>query len=171
MFIRANYLQIQFQRKIKISISFFNSRIFIVYYSSILSSKSKEGEDLIKISHHLFWTTFTRTIIIKNDYLRVITYILFLNCGIIYFLLKIYLDDQQNVLKYLKSTEANLNNILVMIGDFNIRDSNCDLSYHTTQYILILFLKQLIVLIQIYSHLLIWYLLSIPTILKTLTQL
>ena len=79
--------------------------------------------------------------IIENDYLRVITYILFFNCGIIYFLLNIYLDNQQNVLKYLKNTEVNLNNILVRIGDFNIRDSNCDLLYHTTQYILILFLK------------------------------
>ena len=34
-----------------------------------------------------------------------------------YFFLNVYSDDQQNTLKYLKSTEVNLNNILIMIGD------------------------------------------------------
>jgi len=33
-------------------------------------------------------------------------------------------------LKYLKITEVNLNNILIMTGDFNIRDNNWDLVYY-----------------------------------------
>jgi len=40
------------------------------------------------------------------------------------FLINIYLDDQQSALKYLKDTEGNLNNILIMTGDFNIRNNN-----------------------------------------------
>jgi len=37
--------------------------------------------------------------------------------------MKIYLDSSQSALKYLKNTEANINNFLVMTDDFNIRDS------------------------------------------------
>ena len=32
-------------------------------------------------------------------------------------------------MKYLKDTEAELNNVIIIMGDFNIRDSNWDLSY------------------------------------------
>ena len=46
-----------------------------------------------------------------------------------YFFLNVYSDNQQNTLKYLKSTKVNLNNILIMIGDFNIRDSDWNPSY------------------------------------------
>jgi len=45
------------------------------------------------------------------------------------FILNVYSDEQQNALKYLKDTEVNLNNVLVMIGDFNIRDHDWNLSY------------------------------------------
>ena len=38
-------------------------------------------------------------------------------------LINIYSDDQQSTLKYFKNTKMNLNNILIMIGDFNIRDN------------------------------------------------
>ena len=46
-----------------------------------------------------------------------------------YFILNIYSGDQQNTLKYLKNTEVNLNNVLIMTGDFNIRDSDWNPSY------------------------------------------
>jgi len=42
------------------------------------------------------------------------------------FILNIYLDDHQSALKYLKNIEANTNNVIIMAGDFNIRDSNSD---------------------------------------------
>jgi len=37
-------------------------------------------------------------------------------------------------LKYLKNIEVNLNNVLIMVGDLNIRDNNWDTSYphHST---------------------------------------
>jgi len=41
----------------------------------------------------------------------------------------VYSDKQQNALKYLKNTEVNLNNILVITEDFNIRDNDWDLLY------------------------------------------
>ena len=98
---------------------------------------------------------FTRSSIIDDDHLRVITYIniklaklyfslrknisnhqdikliFFFNYGILCFIINIYSDNQQSILKYLKNTEANLNNILsIMISNFNIRDNNLNLSYY-----------------------------------------
>ena len=45
------------------------------------------------------------------------------------FIINIYLDDQQIALKYLKNIKVNLNNILIIIKDFNIRDNDWDLPY------------------------------------------
>jgi len=53
----------------------------------------------------------------------VITYISFFNQGSIFFLINVYSDLSQSALKYLKDTEVNISNILIMTGDFNIRDS------------------------------------------------
>jgi len=39
------------------------------------------------------------------------------------FLINVYSDDHQSALKYLKNTEINLNNVLIITGDFNIRDN------------------------------------------------
>ena len=41
-------------------------------------------------------------------------------------MINIYSNTNQTALKYLKDTEANICNILVMTGDFNIRDSSWD---------------------------------------------
>ena len=43
--------------------------------------------------------------------------------------INIYLDNNHLALKYLKNTEANICNILIMAGNFNIRDSDWDLLY------------------------------------------
>jgi len=40
--------------------------------------------------------------------------------------INMYSDSSQSTLKYLKDTKANINNILIMTGDFNIRDSSWD---------------------------------------------
>ena len=45
------------------------------------------------------------------------------------FIINMYSDEQQNALKYLKNTKVNLNNVLAMTGDFNIRDNDWNLSY------------------------------------------
>jgi len=37
--------------------------------------------------------------------------------------MNVYSDSSHTVLKYLKDTEVNIDNIIVMTRDFNIRDS------------------------------------------------
>jgi len=43
--------------------------------------------------------------------------------------MNIYSDSSHTALKYLKNTEVNIDNIVLMTGDFNIRDSLWDLSF------------------------------------------
>jgi len=43
--------------------------------------------------------------------------------------MNVYSDSSHSALKYLKDTEININNVLLMTGDFNIRDSLWDLSF------------------------------------------
>ena len=45
------------------------------------------------------------------------------------FIINIYSDDQQTTLKYLKDTEVNLNNVLIMTNNFNMRNNDWDPSY------------------------------------------
>ena len=47
----------------------------------------------------------------------------------VFYLLNIYSDDYQSALKYLKDIKANLSNVIIITGDFNIRDSNWNLLY------------------------------------------
>ena len=96
---------------------------------------------------------FTRPLYSNNKYSRVLTYfnirvlklyfllikdifnyrninlISFFNCSIICFIINIYSDDQQFILEYLKDTKVNLNNILIMTENFNIRNNNWNPSY------------------------------------------
>ena len=58
-----------------------------------------------------------------------INLISFFNCGFICFVINVYSDDQQNILKYLKDIEVNLGNILIIIKDLNIRNNDWNLSY------------------------------------------
>jgi len=120
---------------------------------SIPSSKSKEREELVGVLNHSNWITFFRNSSESNDYPKVIVYInirlsslyfsfqkdiynhrdisliSFVNNSIIFFLLNVYSNVSQSALKYLKDTEANINNVLIMTGDFNIRDSLWNLNY------------------------------------------
>ena len=121
---------------------------FFIY--SIPSSKNSKEEELVGVSNHSNWTTFSGNSMISDNSSRVITYInirltslcfslwknvfnhgdisciSFFNCGLVYFLIKVYLDSSQMVLKYLKDTKVNINNVLVMTGDFNMRDCSWD---------------------------------------------
>ena len=58
-----------------------------------------------------------------------INLISFFNNGIICFIINIYSDDQHNALKYLKDIEINLDNVLIMTENFNIRDNDWNPSY------------------------------------------
>jgi len=68
---------------------------------------------------------------LQNDIFdrRDILCVSFFNQGSIFFLINVYLDLSQLALKYLKNTETNIHNIIIMIGDFNIRDSLWDLNF------------------------------------------
>ena len=119
----------------------------------IPSSSNCEGESLIGSCHHPNWIAFTRIPKDKNDFPRVISYvnirlsslrflfrkdifdhrdisiISFTNNSVCYYILNIYSDSSHAALKYLKDTEVNINNVLLMTGDFNIRDNLWDPSF------------------------------------------
>ena len=97
--------------------------------------------------HHPNWIAFAKPPSNSNDSPRVIFYInirlsplqfllckdifdhrdinliSFINNGSCHYILNIYSDSSHSALKYLKNTEVNINNVLLMTGDFNIRDS------------------------------------------------
>ena len=119
----------------------------------IPSAYNCEGEPLIGSCHHPNWITFSRIPQDINDFPRVISYInirlssqrflfrkdifdhrdiniiSFSNNGCCHFILNVYSDSSHTALKYLKDTEVNINNVLLMTGDFNIRDSLWDPSF------------------------------------------
>ena len=112
-----------------------------------------KGEDFIGTVHHLNWLFFTSTPMNKSTSSRVTAYInihlisfyfslwfdiinhtdillmSFINNHIYYFIINIYSDLSHSALKYFKDTEINIDNILVMTGDFNIRDFLWDTSF------------------------------------------
>jgi len=126
---------------------------------SIPSSTSCEGIKLVGVPNYPNWTTFSSSFSNNDDAPRVITYInnhisslrfslcndifhhknisciSFFNWDSTFFLINIYSDSSQLALKYLKDTEVNLSNILIITGDFNIRDSLWDSNFpHYSSY-------------------------------------
>ena len=119
---------------------------------TIPSSNSKE-EELISISNHSNWTVFSRNPTHTNDSSRVIMYIniclsslyfafckdiynhrdislvFFVNNNSVFYLMNVYSDLSQLVLKYLKDSEVIFWNLLVIIGDFSIWDILWNPSY------------------------------------------
>ena len=105
------------------------------------------------------WLTLARKSITSNDHLGVAIFInirlssfcfslckdiinhkdillvFFFNNGNIFWLMNIYLDSSHSAIKYLKDTECNLRNLLIITGDFNICDSLWDLSYSHHSFI------------------------------------
>ena len=53
----------------------------------------------------------------------------FFNNNVCFYIMNIYSDSSHSALKYLKDTKANIQNLLLMTGDFNIKDSLWDLSF------------------------------------------
>ena len=54
---------------------------------------------------------------------RDISIISFFNNNVCYYIMNIYSNSSHTALKYLKDTEINIENVLFMTGNFNIRDS------------------------------------------------
>ena len=119
----------------------------------IPSTLNSDGEPLLGTSYHPNWISFARIPSDEKNFPRVIAYvnihlsslcflfhkdiinhrdislISFFNNNICYYIMNIYSDASHTALKYLKDTEANIDNIVFMTGDFNIRDSLWDLSF------------------------------------------
>ena len=113
----------------------------------IPSSISGKGEVLVGTPHHPNWLTFTRTPTNQSNSPRVLAYInirlssfcfslhkdlinhkdilfiFFFNNNVCSYIMNIYSNTSHSALKYLKDTEASINNHLIMTGNFNIRDS------------------------------------------------
>ena len=122
------------------------------------STLSSEDKDFIGTVHHPNWLLFAGTPANRSTSTRVIVYInicllslyfslqsditnhtdillmSFINDHTHHFIINIYLDSFHLALKYLKDTEVNIDNILVMTGDFNIRDSlwNTSFPHHSS---------------------------------------
>ena len=114
---------------------------------SIPSSQNCEEETLVGVVNHPNWLTFTRTSESENDFLRIIIYVnirlspfcfslckdvmthrdillvSFFNSNNVFWLMNIYSDSSYSALKYLKNTEASIQNLLIMTSNFNIWDS------------------------------------------------
>ena len=112
------------------------------------SSSNKDEDELVDAPSYPNWLTFFRNPTILQELPKVIIYInirlsflhfslckdifnhknisliSFFNCESIYFLLNIYSDSFQIALKYSKNTEAYIDNVLIITGYFNIRDSS-----------------------------------------------
>jgi len=124
----------------------------------ISSSISCKGEVLVGTPYYPNWLTFARTPTNQSDSPRVLAYInirlssfcfslykdlinhknilfisFFIN-NICSYIMNIYSDTSHLALKYLKDTEASINNLLIMTSDFNIRNSLWDssFSYHSS---------------------------------------
>ena len=120
---------------------------------SILSSTSSKEEVLVGAPHHLNWLSFARLPATQLDFPRVLAYIniclssfcffpcrdiinhrdilliSFFSNNVCFFIVNIYSDTSHSTLKYLKNTKVNINNLLIMIGNFNIRDWLWDPSF------------------------------------------
>ena len=114
---------------------------------TIPSLRNCEWESLVDIANHPNWLIFFRFLETESDYSRVVIYvnirllplcfslhkdvinhkdillILFFNNNNIFWLMNIYSDLSHATLKYLKNTEVCIQNLLIIIGHFNICDS------------------------------------------------
>jgi len=108
---------------------------------------------LLGVPNHPNWLTFARELSSSNKSPKVVTYInirllslwflfrkdiinhrdiiltSFFNNNSTFWIMNVYSDSSYTALKYLKDTEVNLSNLLIMTGDFNIRDSSWDQAF------------------------------------------
>ena len=132
----------------------FIQELFWITLWSIPSPFTCEGDLLVEVVNYPNWLTFAREPDAINDYPRVIMFInirlsflhfsfckdvvnhrdilltSFFNNGDIFWLMNIYSDSSYSVIKYLKDTEFNIQNLLIMTGDFNIQNSLWDLLFN-----------------------------------------
>ena len=124
------------------------------FMHSIPYHNNNEGSSLREIVNYPNWLTFVRDPVSMNDHPRVAIFIntrlsplcfslwkdiinhrdillsFFFNNSVIFWIINVYSDSSHSAIKYLKDTEVNLNNLLIITGDFNICDSLWDPSYN-----------------------------------------
>ena len=124
----------------------------------IPSALNSKGEDLVEMAYHPNWLLFARNTDNRLDSPKVIAFInihlsslrfslrsdifnhrnilliSFFNNSVCHYMLNIYSDLSHMALKYLKDIEVNIDNVLIMTGDFNIRDSlwNSSFPHHSS---------------------------------------
>ena len=120
---------------------------------SIPSTTNPKDIPLLVVPNHPNWLIFAREPFSSNDFPRVITYInvrlsslcfsfgkniinhrnillaSFFNNNTIFWIINMYSDSSHTTLKYLKNTEVNLLNLIIIAGNFNIRNSIWDLVF------------------------------------------
>ena len=131
----------------------FIQELWWITIRNIPSTSNLEGIPLLDVPNHPNWLTFARDPCLPNNLLRVISYInihlfslrfslqkdiinhrdilltSFFNNNSIFWVVNIYSDSSHTALKYLKDAEVNISNLLIMTGNFNIRDSIWDSSF------------------------------------------
>lgn len=106
--------------------------LLIIYYRLLFQDKQSIKTITQELSYIYINARFFKLyFLLKKNIInhRDINLISFFNQGIICFIINIYSNNQQNGLKYLKNTEVNFSNILIITRDFNIRDNDWDPSY------------------------------------------
>jgi len=120
---------------------------------SIPSLTNCKGDALVGIVNHPNWLTFTRKLESMNNFSRVAIYVniklyslrfslcrdiinfkdiflvSFFNNNDIFWLMNVYSDSSYSALKYLKDTEVNICNLLIMTSNFNICNNLWDSFY------------------------------------------
>ena len=125
----------------------FIQELFWTTIRFIPSSADSEDVPLVGIVNHSNWLTFAREPNTTNDCPRVIIFVnirlssfcfsfhkdiidhrdiilvsFFINSKL-FWIMNVYSDSSHSAIRYLKDTEINIHNLLVMTGDFNICDS------------------------------------------------
>ena len=98
-----------------------------IVFARFPSDRSDSPRVISYINIHLSLLCFLLYKDIINH--RDISLISFFNSNICYYIMNVYSDSSHTALKYLKDTEVNIKNVLLITGDFNIRDSLWDSAF------------------------------------------
>ena len=129
----------------------FIQELLWLFIHFIFSFSNEEEDRVVGIANYSDWITFSRTSLDNNDYsimtilglfciskfgsliciflYKDICCFSFFNNSDIYYMINVYSDANQSALKYLKDTEVNVHNFLVIANNFNIRDNIWDLMF------------------------------------------
>ena len=124
----------------------------LIWY--IPSHSNPLGYLFYSTSNHLEWILFIYQDMLQDNYARVATYInkhlsrmrfalqldivnycninilAFYNNQDVNFIINVYSDSNQTALQFLNRNIVNLNNTIIITGDFNIRNSDWDPNFH-----------------------------------------